>query len=93
MMSSYTRLSYSIVVLMLETSNSFNLAIPMIVAVFTSRTVADFFNNGLFDREIRNLQMPFLKGTCPADCADILAKKIMSKTLITVPSIADMASV
>ena len=37
--------------------------------------------------------MPFLKGTCPADCADILAKKIMSKTLITVPSIADMASV
>ncbi len=55
MMSSYTRLSYSIVVLMLETTNSFNLAIPMIVAVFTTRTVADWFNNGLFDREIRNL--------------------------------------
>jgi H+/Cl- antiporter ClcA len=65
MMSSYTRLSYSVVVLMLETSNSFNLAIPMIVAVFTSRTVADLFTNSLFDREVRSDQLPVLKGTVP----------------------------
>jgi H+/Cl- antiporter ClcA len=90
MMSSYTRLSYSIVVLMLETSNSFNLAIPMIIAVFTSKTVADWINNGLFDREVRNLQMPLLKGTCTAE--DIKAQKVMSQILITVPSIADLQS-
>lgn len=88
MMSSYTRLSYSIVVLMLETSNSFNLAIPMIIAVFTSKTVADWINNGLFDREVRNLQMPLLKGTCAVQ--DIKAQILMSQTLITVPSIADL---
>jgi len=73
MMTSYTRLSYSIVVLMLETSNSFNLAIPMIVAVFTSKTVADLFTNSLFDREIRNEQIPVLKGECPAETANIRA--------------------
>lgn len=63
MMASTTRLSYSVVVLMLETSNSFNLAIPMIVAVFLSKTIADYFSNGIFDKEIRDLQMPLLKGT------------------------------
>lgn len=93
MMSSTTRLSYSIVVLMLETSNSFNLAIPMIVAVFTSKTIADYFTNGLFDREIRDLQMPMLKGTCPPECKEKRAHEIMSKELITITSIAEMLSV
>lgn len=93
MLSSYTRLSYSIVVLMLETSNSFNLAIPMILAVFTSKTVADLLTNGLFDREIRDEQMPMLKGVCPPETAMKKAYQIMSRSLTTVQSIADMRSV
>lgn len=36
--------------------------------------------------------MPFLKGTCPIETADLKAQKVMSKSLITVPSIADMQS-
>jgi len=53
MMSSYTRLSYSIIVLMLECSDSFNLAVPMIIAVFTSHCVSECFTNSIFEREIR----------------------------------------
>lgn len=53
MISSYTRLSYSVVVLMLEATNAFNLVIPMIIAVFVSRTVADLFNNSIFMYEVR----------------------------------------
>lgn len=93
MMTSYTRLSYSVVVLMLETSNSFNLAVPMILAVFTTRTVADLFTNSLFDREVRNLDIPVLKGICPPQTANKKAYEVMSKTLISIPSIADMNSI
>jgi H+/Cl- antiporter ClcA len=55
MLAANTRLSYSIVVLMLEATGSFTLAIPMILAVFTTKFVADLMNNSLFDREIRDL--------------------------------------
>jgi len=65
MLAANTRLSYSIVVLMLEATGSFTLAIPMILAVFTTKFVADLLTNSLFDREIRDLQMPMLKGVCP----------------------------
>ncbi len=36
--------------------------------------------------------MPILKGTCPIETAGIKAHKVMCKSLITVPSIADMQS-
>lgn len=55
MLAANTRLSYSIVVLMLEATGSFTLAIPMILAVFTTKFVADLMTNSLFDREIRDL--------------------------------------
>ena len=93
MMSGYTRLSYSIVVLMLESSNSFNLAIPMIVGVFTTRTIADLFTNSLFDREIRNDQLPIIKGSLPDSSKDLKAHQIMSKKLVSIQSIAEMKSV
>jgi len=54
MMASTTRLSYSVVVLMLEASNAFNLAIPMIIAVFVSKIIADIFTISLYERELRD---------------------------------------
>jgi CBS domain-containing protein len=65
----------------------------MILAVFTSKTISDWLTNGLFDREIRDEQMPMLKGVCPPQTAQKKAYQIMSKSLITVQSIADMRSV
>jgi H+/Cl- antiporter ClcA len=53
MMASYTRLTYSIVLLVLEASNSFSLAVPMLVAVWVSNCVANLFTTSLFEREIR----------------------------------------
>lgn len=73
MISSYTRMSYSVVVLMLEATNSFNLVIPMIVAVFMSRSVADLFTSSIFKYEVREKQMPILTGSCPAKSANLKA--------------------
>jgi len=65
MITSTTRLSYSIVVLMLEASSAFSIAIPMIIAVFTSKMIADLFTISLYDREIRDANIPLLTGSCP----------------------------
>ena len=67
MMASTTRLSYSIVVLMLECSNAFNLAIPMIIAVFASKMVGDMLTIGIFERELRDANIPLLTGSVPLE--------------------------
>jgi len=56
MMSGYTRLSYSVVLLMLEASDSFNLAVPMLFAVWTTNITAAFLTTSLFERELRGKQ-------------------------------------
>lgn len=90
MMASTTRLSYSIVVLMLEACNAFNIAIPVIIAVFTSKMVADLLTNSLYDREIRDENIPLLTGTCPLWSKNKKAVEIMSKEPITITTIAEM---
>ena len=65
MMSGYTRLTYSIVLLVLEACDSFNLAVPMFLAVWTANVVANTFTTSLLHKELRGKQMPFLSGVCP----------------------------
>lgn len=94
MMSGYTRWTYSIVVVMLEASDSFNLAVPMLCAVWTCNVVGNLLTTSLFERELRGKQMPFLRGTCPKENARIPAGDFMSKgRLITVQTISDMKSI
>lgn len=93
MISGQTRLTYSVIVLVLEASGSFDLAVPMFLAVWCSNTVGSFMTTSLFQREIRGKQMPFLSGNCPQETSRIEACQIMSKTLVTVQTIADMRSI
>jgi len=78
---------------MLEASNAFNLAIPLIISVFISKLIADIFSSGLYDREIRETNMPLLMGSCPSSCKNMKAHEIMSKKLITITTIAEMRQI
>lgn len=93
MMSSTTRLSYSVVVLMLEASNSFNLAIPMIIAVFTAKMVGDIFTVSLYERELRDENIPLLTGSCPMRTRTKKACEIMAKNPITVTTLCEMPQI
>lgn len=53
MMAGYTRLTYAIVVIMLEASDSFNLAVPMFLAVWSSNMVGSLLSTSMFERELR----------------------------------------
>lgn len=93
MIASTTRMSYSIVVLMLEAANAFNLAIPMIIAVFTAKLTGDLLTNSLYEREIRECNLPVLTGSCPPRNRDKKAAEIMGKDPITVTTIAEMRQI
>jgi H+/Cl- antiporter ClcA len=53
MMAGYTRLSYSLVIIMCETTDSINLFVPMMIAILISRAVSGLFTTSLYDRALR----------------------------------------
>lgn len=61
MLSAYSRLTYSLIVVMLETTSSIDIFMPMMIAIMTARAVGNILSVSLYDRAIRAKQMPFLK--------------------------------
>jgi len=53
MLSAYTRLTFSLLVIMLETTSSINIFLPMTFGIFTARIVGNVFTNSLYDRAMR----------------------------------------
>jgi H+/Cl- antiporter ClcA len=53
MLASYCRMTYSLAVVMLETTQSVNLFLPIIITISVSFFVAKLFNRSLYDYAIR----------------------------------------
>lgn len=90
MLSSYTRLTFSLLVIMLETTSSINIFLPMMFAIFTARIVGQLFTNSLYDRALRAKNMCFLRSEAPMETRNLPAYKIMTKDVVTLPTIANM---
>ena len=90
MLSSYCRLTYSLVVIMLETTSSINIFLPMMIGIMTARAVGNLLSPSLYDRALRMKQMPFLRAECPASTKYLKAEVVMAKEPITLPTIANM---
>ena len=65
MLAGYTRFTYSLVVIMLETTTSINLFVPMLVGVAISRGIGNLFNRSLYERALRMKQIPLLRNNAP----------------------------
>ena len=52
MLSAYCRMTYSLVVIMLETSSAINIFVPMMIAIMVGRFVANFFTPSLYAKAI-----------------------------------------
>ena len=90
MLSGYCRLTYSLVVIMLETTSSINIFLPMMIAIMCARGVANTMSGSLYDRALRMKQMPFLRANPSPSQVNTPAATIMSKGLVTVSSISNM---
>jgi len=90
MMAGYTRLSYSLLVIMCETTDSINLFVPMMVAILVSRAVSGLFTTSLYDRALRTKQMPVLKDTIPEETIHMKVKNFMTSDLHELSSVASI---
>ena len=93
MLSGYCRLTYSLTVIMLETTSSINIFLPMMIGILCSRATANLFCGSLYDRALRAKQMPFLRATPPEKTKYYKASQIMVSEVISLPSIANMEAV
>lgn len=83
MIASYTRMTYSLAVIMLETTQAINNFLPIILGIATSLAVARLFNRGLYDYAIRARQMPVLRNNMPASTACLRVRDIIKHRLPT----------
>ena len=90
MLSAYCRLTYSLVVIMLETTSSINIFMPMMIGILCARGVGNLFCGSLYDRALRAKQMPFLRANAPNETREYKASIIMSKSLVTLSTISNM---
>ena len=90
-LASFVPLNYSLCILILECTNSFQIIIPLICAMQTSRTFSKFIvDYGIYDRGLRMKNIPLLRETPPDAVRGLHAFDMMSKDVMTVPSVADM---
>ena len=79
MLAGYCRLTYSLAVIMLETTQSINNFIPTLLAVGVSLCVAKAINRSLYDYAIRAKQMPLLRNHLPKQNERIIVKEVLEE--------------
>lgn len=77
-LAGYTRLSFSLAVIMLETTENVNLFLPVIFALFVSFGVGRIFNRSLYVGSVRFKNIPFLIEEVPKANRHILAESLMT---------------
>ena len=76
-LSSYTRLTYSLAVIMMETTQAINLFLPILLSIMVSHGVARLFNRSLYEYSIRSKQMPLLRNHVPACNEEIRVREMI----------------
>lgn len=92
-LAGYTRMTYSLVVIMLETTSSINLFIPMMLNVFLARAVGNIFTRSLYDTALRIKNIPLLRSSAPKQTRNVRADVVMAKNPVALQSVCDMDSI
>jgi chloride channel 6 len=87
MLASYTRMTYSLAVIVMETSLAINIFLPTIVTISVANFTGQFFTRGLYDRAVRAKQMPILKKAVPRVNSKIRAEEIMNTATVSLRSV------
>mmetsp|Transcript_5754 Transcript_5754/g.9154 ORF Transcript_5754/g.9154 Transcript_5754/m.9154 type:complete len:130 (+) Transcript_5754:1675-2064(+) len=93
MLSGYCRLTYSLTVMMLETTQAVNMFIPVLITMLMSYGTGRLFTFSLYNRALRIKQVPMLKNHVPKSNSNLRAKVIMKEhpvTLTIVPKVREI---
>jgi hypothetical protein len=78
MLSSYTRLTYSLAVLMMETTQAINMFLPILISIMVAHGVGRIFNRSLYEYAIRGKQMPVLRNHLPKPCRELRVRDMLT---------------
>jgi chloride channel 7 len=93
-LAGYTRLSFSLAVIMLETTENVGLFLPIIFALFISFGVGRIFNRSIYIGSIRNKNIPFLVSDVPESNKGVTAGQLMtSGPLVSLGEVATVAQI
>ena len=81
-LSGYTRLSFSLAVIMLETTENVSLFLPIISALFVSFGIGRLFNRSLYEGSVKAKNIPFLVEEVPEVNRHLTAVKLMSSPVM-----------
>lgn len=87
MLAGYTRMTYSLAVIVMETSQAINIFVPIFFCIAVANFTGALFTRGLYDRAVRSKQMPILKNKTPAMCKQIRAEKIMNSKVVSLRTV------
>jgi len=92
-MAGYTRMTYSLGVIIMETSQDLSIFVPIIFAIIISNQVGFKFTRSLYQRATRSKQMPIISDKIPSPCKNLKAGDIMEPDVITLFQVDSMQNV
>ena len=93
MLASYTRMTYSLAVIVMETCQNLNIFMPIIITIGFANVTGSQFTRGLYDRAVRGKQMPILKGKLPEENRQLRAENMMSKKILYLSSVSTVKEI
>ncbi|CRL03045.1 CLUMA_CG016418, isoform A [Clunio marinus] len=78
------RMTISLAVILIETTGNIWFALPIIVTLTSSKWMGDYFNDGIYDTQIKYSKVPILHWHAPSKCLNMKVKKIMSEKVVCV---------
>jgi len=79
MLGGITRMTISIVVIVMETTNNSTYAIPIMITIMASKVVGDLFTEGLYDMHIELQNIKFIHDQPPPNSHRIKVRHVMVK--------------
>lgn len=95
-LAGYSRMTFSLAVIMLETTENVNLFLPIIFTLFISFAVGRLFTRSIYVGALTQKNVPFLVETIPLSHSHLKAKDVMAHNLTWLqpnPTIAQIAEV
>lgn len=92
-LSGSTRLTYSLAVIMLETTQNVDMFLPILFSLFASYAMGSVFNRSLYVGTLRAKNIPVLEKTPPMINRKILASTMMTHPVRTLNFIASVSSI
>ena len=92
-MAGYTRMTYSLGVILMETSQDLSLFVPIIFTIIISNQTGYKFTRSLYQRATRGKQMPIITDRIPAPCKNLKAGDVMAAKPVTLRSCETMENI